>query len=103
MGLLANLFTGIRALLRKQQTEEEMDEELTGYLEASVAEKLRSGMPLNVARLSAVRDLGGTRNSVKHHVWSSRWESTLDSTLQDICMSVRSLLKSPGFTAIALL
>ena len=103
MGLLANLFTGLRSLSRKKQTEQELDDELSSYLEASVTEKLKAGMPASAARRAALGDLGGTRNSVKHHVWSSRWESTLDNLLHDIRMGVRSLLKSPGFTAVALL
>jgi len=103
MGLLANLFTGLRSLLQKEQAEREMDEELNSYLEASAAEKLKAGMPAVAARRAALLDLGGTRNSVKHHVWSSRWESTLDGVLQDLRMGVRSLVKSPGFTGIALL
>ena len=103
MGLLANMYTGLRALLRKEQTEREMDEELTGYLEASVAEKMKAGMPMIAARRAALGELGGSRNSVKHRVWSSRWESTLNSAFQDVRMGVRSLLKSPGFTAIALI
>jgi predicted permease len=45
----------------------------------------------------------GSRNAVKHQVWSSRWESTLEGILQDIRLSVRMLAKSPGFTAVALL
>jgi predicted permease len=103
MGLLANLLSGVRALFRKKETEQEIDEELSSYLEASVAEKLKAGMPATAAHRAALGDLGGTRNSVKHHVWSSRWESTLDNVLQDLRMGVRSLMKNPGFTAIALL
>jgi hypothetical protein len=40
---------------------------------------------------------------VKHQIWCSRWESTLDGILQDLRVSVRGLVKSPGFTAVALL
>ncbi len=45
----------------------------------------------------------GSRNAVKHQVWSSRWESTLEGLLQDTRVSVRMLAKSPAFAAIALL
>ena len=90
------------SLLHKQQVENELDEELDSYLQASVAEKVKSGMTPENARHAALVELG-SRSVVKHQVWSSRWESTLDSLLLDMKISFRTLVKSPGFTAIALL
>lgn len=103
MGLVANFLAGLRSLLRKEQVERELDEELSGYLEASFAEKIKSGMAAPDARRAAFHDLGGTRNAVKHQVWSSRWESILESLLQDLRTAFRSLVKSPAYAAIALL
>ncbi|MBS1805277.1 MAG: ABC transporter permease [Acidobacteria bacterium] len=103
MRWLANLLTGFTSLSRKNKIEGDLDEELSSYVEDSYADKLKNGMNVADARRAALGDLGGTRNSVKHQVWSSRWESILESILQDLRMGMRSLLKSPGFTAIALL
>lgn len=102
MQWMTNIFTGLKSLLHKQQIESELDEELENYLQASVAEKVKSGMAPEVARHAALVELG-SRSVVKHQVWSSRWESTLDSLLLDMRLSWRALVKSPGFTAIALL
>ena len=103
MRWFTNLFRGVRSLFQKRGVERELDEELANYLEASVAEKTLRGMTLTDARRAALTELGGTRNFVKHQIWLSRWESSLDNILHDLRVGVRSLLKSPGFTAIALL
>jgi predicted permease len=99
---LTNSINGVKSLWHKQRIEGELDEELDSYLEASAADKQRAGMAPELARRAALVEVGG-RNAVKHQVWSSRWESRLDNFLQDLRMSLRSLAKSPGFTAIALI
>jgi len=103
MRWLSNLLVGFRSLFRKSEVDYDFDEELSGYIEASFAEKLKAGMTPADAHRAALGDLGGSRNAVKHQVWSSRWESSLEGVLQDLRMGFRSLTKSPGFTAIALL
>ena len=102
MDWLKSLARGITSLFQRRHAEEELDEELQGYLEASAAHKRRNGMTEEEARRAASVELGSA-NSVKHQIWSSRWESTIEGILKDIRLSARSLLKSPGFTAVALL
>ena len=102
MTIFNNLKSGLQSLLGKQRVDREIDEELDSYLAASIADKHRSGLPPAAARRAARAEIG-SRNSVKHKVWSSRWESTLDGILQDTRFSLRSLAKNPGFTLIALL
>jgi predicted permease len=102
MTWFTNVARGIASLLHRDRVERELDEELQGFLEASVARKERDGMTAEDARRAANVELGSS-NSVKHQIWSSRWESFADGILQDVRVSVRALLKSPGFTAVALL
>src|SRR5579862_7054330 len=102
MNSLKNLATGLKSLFSKKRVEAELDEELDTYLEASARHKQRSGLTPEAARRAANVEMG-SRNSVKHQVWSSRWESTVDSILQDIRLSLRSIIKTPGFTLVALL
>ena len=102
MNWLKNFAKGIASLFHRQDVERELDEELQGYFEASAAHKRRDGMTEEEARRAARVELASS-NSVKHQIWSSRWESTLEGILQDVRVSMRTLLKSPGFTAVALL
>jgi len=102
MRFFENITTGLRALIRRQKVEREMDEELRAFLDASAEAKLRAGMTPEQAAQAARIEMGST-NSVKHQVWSARWESTLEGVLFDTRLSLRMLAKSPAFTSIALL
>ena len=102
MHRITNLMIGMKALLQKQRVEGEMDEELQSYVDASAAHKQRCGMSAEAAHRAAIVEMG-SRNAVKHHVWSSRWESTLEGFLEDTRISMRMLIKSPTYATIALL
>ena len=102
MGRLWSFRRGLGALGDKRRVDRELDEELTGFLEDSVAEKVRRGMDAREARRVAMAEMGSA-NVVKHKVWSSRWESWVDGRMQDLRLAVRGLVKTPGFTVVALL
>ena len=102
MNWLTNLTNGIRSLLQKPRVDRELDEELESFIRASEADKQRAGMSPTAARRAARAEVG-SRAVIKHQVWSSRWESTLDHLAQDIRFSLRMLLKSPAYTSVALL
>ena len=54
-----------------------MDDELSGFVEASVAEKQRRGMPAEKAAYAAHVEMGSV-NAVKHRIRSATWESRME-------------------------
>jgi predicted permease len=102
MGLLDNIAQGLRSLFRRQAIEHDIDAELREFIDASTAEKVRRGMPAEQAARAARVEMGSA-NAVKHHIRSATWESRMEIFLRDLKHCVRGLLRSPGFTLIAVL
>jgi putative ABC transport system permease protein len=102
MSFIRNLTGGLRALFRKEQVEQEMDEELRGYLDAAVKEKMRSGMS-HADALRAARAEMGSMDAVKEEIRSVGWETTVETLWQDVRYGLRQLGRNRGFTVVAVL
>src|SRR6266699_2851319 len=102
MSLLRSLSNGLRSLFRKQRVEPDLDEELRGFLDVAAEEKMKQGMsPKDAPR--AVRLERGSIEVTKEEVRSVGWESVMESCWQDFRFAMRTLRKSLGFTAVAVL
>src|SRR5437870_2539147 len=88
--------------LRRGKLECGLDRELGYHIDRRVSDLVRSGLPEREARRQATLELGGLTQVQEEvrDVWLSRW---LRDFAYDIRYSARSFLRSPSFTATAVL
>ena len=101
MRYLTRLVAGLRALLARKRVDEELDEELRGFWDASVDAKVAAGLSRQEASRAARIELGSPA-AVKDWVGDAGWETRFDNALRDIRYAVRMLRRAPAFSAAAI-
>ncbi len=99
------MIRGLRAvwrnIFRREQLERELEEELRAYVELVSADKVQTGMTPPEAYGAARRGTGGMEH-VKQRVRDARMGISLDRLMQDLRYAWRTLVKNPGFSAVAI-
>jgi len=99
---LTRMLSFFRNLFRKQQVDEDLDREVTSYLDMLVQEKLALGMSREQATRAAKIELGGS-DHVKEHVREVRSGAWLESFMQDVRYGIRMIGRNPGFSGLVIL
>jgi len=90
------------ALFRRPKTIEDLEEEIRTHLQMEEQENRESGMSPAEARDAARRRFGNVAlaQQKSREMWACNW---IESLWQDLGFGLRQLMRSPGFTAIAVL
>lgn len=92
----------LRSLLRREDLDNELQQELAFHLAEQKAENLALGMAESEAE-AAARRLFGPATSLAEECRDQRRTRWLEDFLQDTRYAVRSFAKSPTFTLVAVL
>jgi putative ABC transport system permease protein len=89
----------LRTLLRRDQVEADMEKELAFHIARETELNLSRGMTLDEARRAALVAFGGMEGT-REAVRDERGTRLVEEFVHDLRYSIRSLAKSPGFTAV---
>jgi predicted permease len=92
----------LRSLFARSAVERELAKELRFHLDTEIEVARAKGLSWEDARSTALKKLGGMAR-IEEECRDTRRTAMFETTLQDLKYAFRTLLKTPGFTAILVL
>jgi predicted permease len=100
MRLLKRFFARLFNSAMRRRDDKRLQEEIAEHLTRQTADNLRAGLSPSEAQRQAVLKLGAI-GSMREEYWSEQGLASLETFIRDLLFGWRSLRKSPGFTAVA--
>src|SRR5262245_56375909 len=92
----------VRNILRRSRVERDLSDEIDGYVDLLMEEKIAQGMSHDDARRAARMETGRV-DQVKDYVRDERVGAWLDALRQDVRLAIRTLVRRPAFATVAVL
>jgi predicted permease len=86
-------------ILRRDRTEQQLDDEIRSFVEMSTADRIRNGVPPTEARRLALAEIGGVER-MKEIVRAGRHGAVLDDLGRDVRYAFRFFARQPAFAAV---
>jgi len=102
MSISRQVLYGLRGLLRREESDRDIEEEVRHFLDEAEADLIAAGASPEEAR-RRVRQEFGEALSAREDVRSYGWESGVEALAADLRHAGRRLWRSPGFTAVTVL
>src|SRR5271170_1264144 len=99
---LRRMFAKLTNFFRRSRADHELSREVSAHLTLLQDEFRRRGMSPEAARIAALRAYGGIEQAKQLHR-EERSILWMEQTFADLRYACRSLLKTPGFTTVAVL
>ncbi len=90
------------SLFRKQRADTEVSDEFQFHLQCQIDEYIAQGVEPQEARYAALRSVGGVEQ-FKQECRDMRGSGFIEHMQQDLRFGFRMLMRSPGFTVLAIL
>ena len=102
VNMLAELRRRVLMLLRREQFDADLDEEMRLHRELREQEEIERGVSAREARYAAQRRFGNdlVLREESRDMWGWNW---LENLVQDVRYGLRQLRRNPGFNAVAVL
>jgi predicted permease len=102
MSFFGELARRLSMLFRRSQFDADLEEEMRLHLELREQQQLQTGMTPTAAHSTALRRFGNPTvlKGKSHTTWGWQW---FEDLLHDLSYGMRSMLRSPGITLVALL
>jgi putative ABC transport system permease protein len=102
MRFLASVRSVISAVVHRSRTESDLDEELRQHIKDRADDLERTGLPRCEAERRARVEFGGYQN-FREECSEALGVGLVEALIQDTRFGLRTLRKSPGFTAVAII